>query len=136
MGRREKRLLLTLRVNTYSQMQLTFATEAFRTECNNQDLLVKRHGAARARLIRQRLDELYNSESIGDLFSLPHVAVHAWPDSTAGLAVEIDPPYWLVFSPETAAGGGDSGAGKWKKVDSIRITGLMRADEKRSPEPI
>jgi hypothetical protein len=117
-------------------MQLTFATEAFRNECNNQDLLVKRHGAVMARLIRQRLDELYNSESLADLLSLPHVAVHAWPDSPADLAVEIVRPHWLVFRPEPASGEGKPGAGKWKKVDSIRITGLMRADEKRSPKPI
>lgn len=117
-------------------MQLIFATEALRNECNNQELLVKRHGAVMARLMRQRLDELYNSESLADLLSLPHVAVHALPDSPGDLAVEIGRPYWLVFRPEPPSAAHDHGAGKWNKIDSVRITGLMRADGKRSPEPI
>jgi hypothetical protein len=112
-------------------MNLLFSTETFRAECNNQDRLVKSHGVVRARLIRQRLDELFNAEVLEDIRSLPHVSVHALENGN--LAVEVGRPHWLAFRPEPAMA---SASGSWKKVDSIVILGIVEADEKRSPKPV
>lgn len=122
-------------------MKLLFATEAFRNECNNQDLLVRRYGAQRARLVRQRLDELFNAEVLEDVRSLPHVSIHLLkdregPEGAGGLGVEVGAPHWLAFRPEPSAADADFFPGDWKKVDCIRILGLVRADEKSSPKPI
>jgi hypothetical protein len=112
-------------------MNLLFDTENFRNECNNQDRLVRRYGVVRARLIRQRLDELFNAEVLEDIRSLPHVAVHALVEGD--LAVEVGKPMWLAFRPEP---GGNHSAQGWKKIDSITILGVVEADEKRSPKPV
>lgn len=117
-------------------MKLIFATESFRNECNNQDLLVKRYGALRARSLRQRLDELSAAEVLEDMRSMPHVPFHAFPDSPGVLAVEVGTPYWLTFRPISAGESGPPGGWDWKKIDSILIVGLPVADEKRSPKPI
>src|SRR5688572_8236838 len=117
-------------------MKLLFATESFRNECNNQEQLVKRYGANRARLVRQRLDELFNAEVLEDVRSLPHVAIHAFADGAGELAVEVGAPHWLTFRPEAAGEGAVPAPGDWKKVDCIRILGLVKADEKRSPKPV
>jgi hypothetical protein len=117
-------------------MKLLFATEAFRNECNSQDRLVRRYGVQRARLIRQRLDELFNAEVLEDIRSLPHVGIHARKVGAEGadaLAVEVGPSHWLAFRPEPSVAGRDSFPGNWKKVDCILILGLVRADEKSTP---
>jgi hypothetical protein len=112
-------------------MNLLFDTENFRNECNNQDRLVRGYGVVRARLIRQRLDELFNAEVLEDIRSLPHVAVHSLEDGN--LAVEVGRPWWLAFRPERE---GPTSTGPWKKVDSITILGIVEADEKSSPKPV
>lgn len=117
-------------------MKLIFATESFRNECNNQDLLVKRYGASRARSLRQRLDELSAADVLEDMRSMPHVPFHAFPDSPGDLAVEAGAPYWLCFRPFPASESGPPVASDWKKIDSILILGLIAADEKRSPKPV
>lgn len=114
-------------------MNLLFATESFRNECNNQEQLVKKYGAVRARLIRQRLDELFNAEVLDDMRSLPHVSIQTLHGGSSDLAVEVGSPYWLVFRPETLDGGRESASAEWKKVDSIRILDLIKADEQRIP---
>ena len=117
-------------------MKLIFATESFRNECNNQEQLIKRFGASRARSIRQRLDELFNADVLEDMKSLPHVAFHSFPDSTGELAVEAGTPYWLTFRPFSSGEAGAPGSWDWKKIDSIIIVDLIAANEKRSPKPI
>lgn len=115
-------------------MKLLFATEAFRTECNNQEMLVKRYGGQRARLIRQRLDELFNADILEDMRSLPHVAIHALADGDLG--VDVGKPYWLAFRPYGSQPGEPAGAEGWKKIDSIQILGLVRTDAENNPKPV
>lgn len=115
-------------------MKLLFATEAFRTECNNQEMLVKRYGGQRARLIRQRLDELFNADVLEDMRSLPHVAIHALAGGDLG--VDVGKPYWLAFRPYPGQAGEAPATEGWKKIDSIQIIGLARTDAENSPKPI
>ena len=103
-------------------MKIVFANDALRNECNNQDILIKRHGANTARLVRQRLDELFNAEVLADMRSMPHVTFLEGAGSA--LALEVGLRLHLVFRPAHAEGG--DGAWDWKKVDSIVVMGLVR----------
>ena len=104
-------------------MKIVFATDELRKECNNQELLIKRFGPTIARLMRRRLDELFNSEVLEDLRSMPHVNIGGadWPD----LAMDLQPPYRLIFRPVQTDG---NGIADWKKIDSILILGLRKND--------
>ena|SRR6185436_14679179 len=105
-------------------MRIVFASDALRDECNNQDLLVKRLGADRARLVRQRLDELFNAEVLADMRAMPHVSF--LDDAPQGaLAIDVGNPYRIVFQPARPAEA--DGGWDWRKVDSIRILALTRS---------
>lgn len=112
-------------------MKIVFSNEALKNECNNQDLLIKRLGANRARVLRQRLDELFNAEVLADVRSLPHVSIT--PPSAGGADLELDlgSPYKLVFRPE-GPGAADGGL-DWNKIDSIIILSLRGSDAKPKP---
>jgi hypothetical protein len=112
-------------------MKIVFANEELRNDCNNQELLIKRYGANRARIMRQRLDELYNAEVLEDMRAMPHVSIAVRP---AGPDLELDlgGPYSLVFRPHGAAPD-DNGNWDWKRIDSIIILGLRKTDAKPKP---
>jgi hypothetical protein len=112
-------------------MNILFDTEDLRNECNNQELLAKSYGAARARLIRQRLDEMFNAGVLEDLRSMPHVSIaDAGPAQGNDLALDLGAPYRLIFRP---AGGASNGIGEWNKIDSIIILGLREHHAKPKP---
>jgi len=112
-------------------MNILFDTEELRNECNNQELLAKSYGAARARLIRQRLDEMFNAGVLEDLRSMPHVSI-AGADSAqeGGLALDLGPPYQLIFRP---AGSASNGIGAWNMIDSVIILGFRKHHAKPKP---
>ncbi len=107
-------------------MKIIFATESLRNECNNQEALVKRLGPVRARILRQRLDELFNAESLGEIRSLPQLGLSRPPRSGDDLSFDLGDSFRLVIRPVgPAALDGDRG---WNKVDSILILSLRGPD--------
>jgi hypothetical protein len=110
-------------------MNIVFADEELRNECNNQELLTKRYGATRAKLMRQRLDELFNARVLEDMRSMPHVSI-AGTREGPDLALDLGPPYRLIFRP---AGNGNNGIEDWNKINSILILGLRKHDAKSKP---
>jgi hypothetical protein len=123
-------ILLTSGVND-KEMKILFATEALKNECNNQDLLVRRLGAHRARLLRQRLDELFNAEVLADIRSLPHVGISGQAQGGGDLALDLGAPCKLVFRPAGPVPA--DGVWDWNKIDSINILALRGADAKFNP---
>lgn len=111
-------------------MKIVFANEALRNDCNNQELLIKRLGADRARVLRQRLDELFNAELLSDMRAMPHVSISGPAPVSGELAVDLGTPYRLVFRP---AGPGANGGNAWNKIDSIIILALRGSDAKPNP---
>ena len=113
-------------------MKIVFANESLKNECNNQELLVKRLGASRARTLRQRLDELFNAEVLADIRSLPHLGMSGAPRDGANLSLDLGAPCRLVFRPvgPAPANGGDW---DWNKIDSIIILALRGTDAKPNP---
>jgi hypothetical protein len=109
-------------------MKIVFATEALKNECNNQDLLVKRLGANRARVLRQRLDEFFNAEVLADIRSFPHIGISAAPDGGADLVLDLGHPCKLLFRPAGPHPG--NGGWDWNKIDSIIVVALRGSDAK------
>ncbi|WP_041440127.1 type II toxin-antitoxin system RelE/ParE family toxin [Syntrophobacter fumaroxidans] len=107
-------------------MDILFRSKKFAKECNQQELLVKRHGAQRAKLIRRRLDELRAAANLEVMRALPQARCHELKGNRKGqLSVDLDHPYRLLFKPdqdplpEKPEGGLD-----WGKVSSIEILGV------------
>lgn len=112
-------------------MKIVFANEALKNECNNQELLIKRLGTNRARVLRQRLDELFNAEVLADLRSFPHIGLSAPSPGGGDLALDLGPPCKLLFRP--AGPHHDDSGWDWNKIDSILIVALRGADAKSKP---
>lgn len=113
-------------------MKILFDNEALRNDCNNLDLLVKRFGEKRARLLRRRLDDFFTAESMEDLLALPHVSITGNPEGPGNLALDLGCPFRLLFRlirpPRHESGGGD-----WKKIDSMIILGISQENGKFVP---
>jgi hypothetical protein len=107
-------------------MKIVFATERLKNACNRQERLVRMYGAERARLIRQRLDELFNAEVLEDLRSMPHVTL-AGAAPGSDLALHLGPRFQLLFKPNPVADPGDD----WKNIDSITILGFRKQDAEK-----
>ncbi len=108
------------------QVIILFQSRKFAKECNEQQLLVRRHGPRRAKLIRRRLDELRAAETLEIMRSLPRARCHELKQNRAGtLAVDLDHPYRLIFEPanDPIPTKGDGGL-NWKRVTAIRILGV------------
>jgi len=107
-------------------MNIIFKSRGLEKECNQQDLLLRRHGAKRAMLIRRRLDELKAAQTLDIMRFLPPARCHELKAGRAGeLSVDLDHPYRLIFKPDhnplpTKPDGGLD----WTQVTSIRILGV------------
>ena len=104
-------------------MDILFQDQRLAKVCNNESLLIRKHGTIRAKLLRRRLDELRAAENLEILRSLPQVRCHELKGNRAGtLAVDLDHPYRLIFEPahdpipRKPDGGLD-----WAGVTAIRI---------------
>ncbi|MFM7407647.1 MAG: type II toxin-antitoxin system RelE/ParE family toxin [Cuspidothrix sp.] len=107
-------------------MDIVFENSKFEEECNNQRLLVKNHGADRAKRIRKRLDHLrYYANVLEDMRNLPGRCHELLHDRAAQLALDLDHPYRLIFEPadEPIPTKSDGGL-DWNQVTAVRIIGV------------
>ncbi|MEA5616378.1 killer suppression protein [Cronbergia sp. UHCC 0137] len=106
-------------------MDIVFQSDTFREECNNQRLLVKKHGADRAKRIRIRLDDLYAANVLEDMRNCRGRCHELLYDRAGQLSLDLDHPYRLIFEladepiPTKSDGGLD-----WGKVTAVRIIGV------------
>lgn len=112
-------------------MVILFKTAKLEKECNNENLMLRRFGTNRARLLKRRLTELAAANALEDLRNLPQARCHELKGNLKGcLSVDLDHPYRLVFEqannpvPKKPDGGLD-----WTKVTAIRIIGLEDTHE-------
>jgi proteic killer suppression protein len=112
-------------------MIILFASTKLQKECNDARLLVKKHGAVRAKLIQKRLSELLAATVLNDLRNLPQARCHELHGDRKGeLTVDVDHPYRLLFEiaddpiPAKPDGGLD-----WTKAVSVRILGIEDTHE-------
>ena len=106
-------------------MEIIFRSKQFRKECNCQNLLVRRHGARRAKRIRRRLDDLRAATVLEDLRHLPGRCHELTGDRSGQLSLDLDHPNRLILEsasnpiPRKADGGLD-----WTKIAAIVIVGV------------
>ena len=106
-------------------MDIVFESSKFEEECNNQRLLVKKHGADRAKRIQKRLNSLIYANVLEDMRNVPgrcHELLHY---HAGKLALDLDHPYRLIFEPadEPIPTKSDGGL-DWNQVTAVRIIGV------------
>jgi plasmid maintenance system killer protein len=112
-------------------MVILFKTAKFEKECNNENLMIKRFGALRAKLLRRRLNEFHAAASLDVLRRLPQVRCHELKGRRKGqLSVDLDHPYRLVFEPaDNPIPKKPDGGLDWTKVITVRLVGVEDTHE-------
>lgn len=106
-------------------MKIAFDDRKLAKEWNDFSRLRRRHGDRRARLIRQRLDELRAAETLEDMRFLPGPRCHELTGNRAGqLSVDLDHPYRLLFMPADPAPTRADGGLDWSQVTAIVVLGV------------
>jgi proteic killer suppression protein len=93
---------------------------------NDQKLLVREFGERQARLIRRRLDELRDADTLEDLRYLPQARCHELTGNRTGqLSVDLAHPYRLLFTPahEPPPAKPDGGL-DWSRVTAVVVIGV------------
>lgn len=104
-------------------MDILFQDKKLEKICNNESLLVRKHGAMRAKLLRRRLDDFRAADNLEILRSLPQIRCHELKGNRSGtLAVDLDHPYRLIFEPanDPVPRKPDSGL-NWTQVTIVRV---------------
>ncbi|MBW4486505.1 MAG: hypothetical protein KME12_01815 [Trichocoleus desertorum ATA4-8-CV12] len=111
-------------------MDIVFKDSKFEEECNNQNLLEKRHGQNRAKRIRRRLDDLRAATVLEDMRYLPGRCHELKYDRAGQLSLDLDHPYRLIFEPadEPIPTKPDGGL-DWTKVTAVTILGIEDTHE-------
>jgi len=110
-------------------MDILFKNQKLQKECNVASVAI--HGKARAKKLRQRLDELRAAETLADFRYLPAARCHELIGNRAGqLSVDLDQPYRLLFKPanDPIPRKNDGGL-DWSQVTAITIIGIEDTHE-------
>jgi proteic killer suppression protein len=112
-------------------MVIVFKAAKFRKKCNEEKLLVRRHGARRAGLLMRRLNQLRASQNLEDLGKLPQLRCHELKGNRRGqISVDLDHPYRLILEPANNPLPKKSDGGlDWSKVTEVMIIGVEDTHE-------
>ena len=103
-------------------MKIGFSSEKLKKICNRHDLLVRKHGAERAKRIRQRLDDLDAAASLEDFCFLPGRCHELRGDLEGLLSLDLDGPYRLYFRPaQDPPPAKPDGGLDWSRVTEVVI---------------
>lgn len=80
-------------------MDILFQTNKQEKKFNNSKKLVKTHGSKRARLIRRRLDDLHDADTLAEFRHLAGRCHELHGVRKGQLSLDLDGPYRLVFEP-------------------------------------
>lgn len=81
-------------------MEISFADKHLEKAFNEQSKLVRRHGAVRARKLRQRYDDLQAADNLAVMRTLPGRCHELTGDRAGQFALDLDHPYRLIFEPD------------------------------------
>lgn len=112
-------------------MDILFSSKKFNKECNDNRLLIKKHGARRARKIRTRLDDLRAAANL-DMIRPPFPGrCHELKGDRAGqFSLDLNHPYRLIFEPaNNPLPRKEDGGLDWKNITAIRILGVEDTHE-------
>jgi plasmid maintenance system killer protein len=112
-------------------LRILFINGKLEKEFNSEQLLIRRHGPQRSRLIKRRLIQIHAAAALEDLRSLPQVRCHELKGNRAGqLSVDLDHPYRLIFEPADAPiPRREDGGLDWMRVTTVLILGVEDTHE-------
>ena len=109
-------------------MEITFATNKLRKQCNESKAMIKAHGPQRSRKLMIVMTSLRAASNLG-IFAPPYSPPHRCHELTGNMkglmSLDLDHPYRLIIKPvndplpEHPEGGLD-----WTKVTAIEIQGV------------
>ncbi len=106
-------------------MDIQFKTEKIEAEYNSSKLLLKKHGEARAKLIRRRLDALRAAVVLEDMRNTAGRLHELKGDRKGQFSLDLDGPYRFLFLaanepvPLREDGGMD-----WSRITAVTILGI------------
>ena len=80
-------------------MDISFNDNKLRKYANNDSQAIKKLGQRRATLYKQRLDDLFDAQSLEDVRYLPGNFHELTSDRKGQWACNLDHPYRLIFEP-------------------------------------
>jgi plasmid maintenance system killer protein len=112
-------------------MDIVFISAKLRKECNEENLLVRRHGPRRAELLKRRLSQLSACDNLEGARMLSQLRCHELIGNRKGqLSVDLDHPYRLIFKPaHNPVPRRPDGGLDWEKVTAIIIIGIEDTHE-------
>lgn len=103
-------------------MDILFATKRLAKQCASDRGRLKAFGAAAAKVLRRRLDQLRAAETLEDMRTLPGRCHELRQDRKGELAVDLRGPYRLVFEPaDNPPPTKEDGGLDWSRVTAVRI---------------
>lgn len=81
-------------------MEIFFRNKKLEKSCNSEKEMLKTHGAARTRKLKNRLMELKAADHLAQIPRVPPPRCHELSTNRKGqLSVDLDHPYRLIFIP-------------------------------------
>ena len=111
-------------------MKVVFQTERERRFYSDDKALRRHHGARRADLIRQRLDELTAADSLQDMRSLPGRTHELTGNLKGTLTIDLDGQNRLLFEPaDDPIPRLESGGLDWSQIRMIKVLDVRDTHE-------
>lgn len=103
-------------------MDVLFITNKLSKELNTQNLLVRRHGDRRAKIIGRRLQALRAAIVLEDLRHAPGRLHELTEDRAETFAMDLDHPYRLIFATaNNPIPRKEDGGLEWNGITAVRI---------------
>jgi proteic killer suppression protein len=106
-------------------VEIQFATERLRDECNDSKTLVRLYGKQGAKRLRQRLDDLDAAANLEMMRSLPGKLHELTGDRKGRLAMTVDGGKRLILEPvDPEHARKPDGGLDWAQVTAVRMLGV------------
>lgn len=107
-------------------MQITFEDKKLKKYANDDRQALKKLGARRAKLYKQRLDDLFDAETLEDTRYLPGNYHELKGPRKGQWACDLDQPYRLIFEPhENPIPTNDDGQYIWIEIKAVEIIEIV-----------
>jgi hypothetical protein len=100
-------------------MEITFSSAELAKICNNRTETIRTWGAANGSLVRRRLSQLAGVPNLELMSTIPGARCEPLADDSTGrLAIDLHPPFQLIFVPENEP----LPRSKTGRIDRVRVT--------------
>lgn len=105
-------------------MQISYKTRKLEKSVENAKAIVKNYGT-RAKLVKQRLEELKAAPNLSDFRKMPQTNCHELKGDRKGqLAIDISANHRIIFVPDNEQTNKEDGGLDWSKITKIRIIAI------------